>query len=127
MRFEYKHFAFLGQESIRAGEAAECAADQEMFWPYHDTLFLNQHGKNLGVWNIPTLVNFAGQLGLDQAEFSDCLETGKNNQKVLDDNAEAGSRGVNSTPTIFINGQMYRGALSAEEILPIIEAELGQP
>ena len=35
---EYRHLAILGPESVAAAAAAECAADQELFWPYHDLL-----------------------------------------------------------------------------------------
>ena len=50
VRFEYKDFAFIGPESIRAAEAAACADEQDWFWPFHDTLFANQRGENQGAF-----------------------------------------------------------------------------
>ena len=48
VRFEYKHVALLGAESILAAEASECANEQGQFWPYHDIIFANQRGENQG-------------------------------------------------------------------------------
>ena len=41
VRFVYRHFAFLGEESVWAAEASECAAEQGKFWEYHDILYEN--------------------------------------------------------------------------------------
>ena len=48
------------------------------------------------------------------------------NQKLLDDVRSVQKRGanefrVNSTPTFFINGKTYKGAMSIEEISAIID------
>jgi len=51
VRFGYVHFAFLGPESLWAAQAAECAADQNSFWAYHDLLFQRQAGENQGAFN----------------------------------------------------------------------------
>src|SRR3989337_1514537 len=45
VRMGYWHVAFLGEESQWAAEAAECAADQDAFWEYHDKLFNSQNGE----------------------------------------------------------------------------------
>ena len=45
INFVYKHSAFLGQESVWAAQASECAADQGKFWEYHDLLFDKQDGR----------------------------------------------------------------------------------
>jgi len=44
VRFGYFDFAFLGPESNWAAEGAECAADQDKFWEYHDMLYSSQCG-----------------------------------------------------------------------------------
>src|SRR5690606_18095899 len=35
--FEYRDFAFLGEESMDAARASMCAMDQDMFWEFHNT------------------------------------------------------------------------------------------
>lgn len=126
VRFEYNHFPFLGPESIRAAEAAECANEQGAFWQYHDTLFLNQNGENQGAFNDQTLQIFAANLGLDTSAFNSCLDSGKYRESLQTDLATAGERGVNSTPTFFINGEEVRGALPFEQYQAIIEAALAE-
>ena len=46
--FTYTPFSFIGDESVKAAEAAYCAADQGKFWEYHDMLYANQTAENKG-------------------------------------------------------------------------------
>jgi len=124
VRFEYKHFAVIGMESIRAAEASECANEQGMFWQYHDTLFANQRGENQGAFRDAALKAFAAELGLDQAAFNECLDSGRYRDLVQAELNEGRSRGVQATPTIFINGRKIEGALPFAEFQAVIEAEL---
>ncbi len=64
VQFVYRDFAFLGQESIKAAEAARCASDQGKFWEYYDYLFTHQNGENQGNFSNAYLKSFAKELGL---------------------------------------------------------------
>jgi len=97
--FVFRHFAFEGQESIWAAEAAECAAEQDAFWDYHDLLFLNQGRVAFTTEN---LKGFARELGLNTASFNSSLDSGKHAEKVAADKAEGQRIGVTSTPTFFV-------------------------
>ena len=71
------------------------------------------------------MLQIARLAGFSQESFNACLT----NQKLLDDvNAvrERGTKefGVESTPTFFINGKKYSGALSVEEMSAIIDSML---
>lgn len=110
VRFGYFGFAFLGQESNWAAEAAECAADQDKFWEYHDMLYSSQSGENQGAFNKDNLKKFAEGLGLDTSAFNECLDSGKYTQLIQDESSMASSIGVRSTPTFLINGQAVVGA-----------------
>ena len=125
VRFEYNHFAFLGPESTAAAEASECAAEQDMFWAYHDTIFLNHEGENVGTYSDPALKTFANALGLDQDQFDDCFDSRKYRTDVQVDLAEGREAGVNSTPTIFVNGQIVEGSVSFERLQQIIGSIVG--
>ena len=59
-----RDFAFLGDESLKAAEAARCAADQGKFWEYHDYLFSHQNGENKGNFSSLNLKTFAKELKL---------------------------------------------------------------
>jgi protein-disulfide isomerase len=115
VRFVFHHDAFIGEESIKAGEAAECAGEQSKFWEYYDTLYANQGGENVGAFSDANLVGFAQQLKLDTAAFTTCLNSGKYRSRVTSDTADASARGVTQTPTLFINGQKVVGALTLQQ------------
>lgn len=118
--------AFLGQESLWAGEASECAADQseEAFWAYHNYLFEKQAGENQGAFNRKNLKEFAADLGLDTEAFNECLDAGKFTSVVQSETQAARSLGVQSTPTFLINGKPVLGAQPFEVFQQFIEDEL---
>jgi protein-disulfide isomerase len=68
----------------------------------------------------------AGELGLNQRKFDDCLSSGKY-QAVVDAQAAGGAAaGVNGTPATFVNGQMISGAVPFASIKTVIDAELAK-
>ncbi len=124
VRFEFNHYAFLGAESIRAAEAAECANEQNAFWEYHDTLFLNQNGENRGAFTDRILKSFAGHIGLDEQAFDACLDSGKYRENVEASFVKGVELGVESTPSFLINGELVAGALPFEEFDRLIQTAL---
>lgn len=127
VRFIYKDFAFLGQESHWAAEAAKCAAEQDRFWEYHDKLFWSQRGENEGAFSKANLKKFARELGLNAQAFDECLDSGRYAEAVDQETKEGRARGVNGTPTFFINGRELRGMpRSFAELRNMIEEELSK-
>jgi protein-disulfide isomerase len=102
VRFEFHDYAFRGPEAVRAAEAAACAADQGAYWRFHDTLYLNQSGPNS--FTDARLKQMAETLGLDTGTFNQCLDSGEKKAGVEASIAEAQAQGIDSTPTIIING-----------------------
>jgi protein-disulfide isomerase len=126
VRIGYVHFAFLGEESLWAAEASECAADQEKFWEYHDLLFEKQAGENGGAFDKKNLVTFADELGLNQKQFADCLDSGKYTDWVNGQTSFARQLGVQSTPSFIINDQPLVGAQPFEAFQKLIDQNLSQ-
>lgn len=124
VKFVFRHYAFLGQESRWAAEASECANEQGRFWDFYEKLFMEQAGENVGVFSKQNLQRFAAELGLDTTTFGTCLTSGKYTERVLLDMNEAGSRGVRGTPTLFINGQRVEGGSDYMVLRQSIEAAL---
>ena len=124
VKFVYRDFPFLGQESEWAAEAAECAKEQGKFWQYHDYLFENQQGENGGAFSKDNLKKFAQGLGLDTSQFNGCLDSDKYIDEVRKDLSDGRVAGVTGTPTVFINGIRVVGALSFSEYQKVIEQEL---
>jgi len=109
--FEYKSVgAFLGPESGWAAEGAYCAGDQGKFWEYHDTLFANLTGENVGNFTKDKLVKYAKALDLNMGVFESCISEEKYKGKVDQDAADAEANGVHATPTLFINGVKVEGS-----------------
>jgi protein-disulfide isomerase len=124
VRYEFNDFAFIGQESLRAAEAATCAGEQDQFWLYHDTLFLNQSGENGGAFADENLRTFAAAIELDEGDFYTCLGSNRYRNEINDTIIEARDLGVQSTPTFRINGELVEGVISFEQFQAIIDEEL---
>lgn len=110
-KFIWRDFAFLGQESVNAAQAARCAGEQGKFWEYHDYLFEHQKGENLGTFAIENLKGFADDLKLSAAEFSFCLDSKKYLSAVEEETRFAKDLGIDGTPTTFVNDKMVPGAV----------------
>ena len=135
VRFVYKHFPVVDRgaangESTQAAEASECANAQGKFWPYHDALFAlakdasGQPLENRGTFTASRLKELAGQLGLDTNAFAQCFDSHKFASVVRADQSDGRSRGVNQTPTVFVNGQKLDNPLDWNEVQQAIEAGL---
>lgn len=89
-----------------AAFASECAAREGKFWEYHDRLFTSQ--EQLGR---DALITYATELGIDAAAFTACLDDPATRARVRADTDAGASLGIESTPTLFINGRKISGAL----------------
>ena len=123
-RFGFMNFAFLGDESNWSAEAAECAADQNKFWEFHDKLYSSQSGENKGAFNKDNLKKFAQELGLDTSTFNTCLDSGKYTALIQADTQASSALGVQSTPTFLVNGQPVVGAQPFDVFKQTIDQEL---
>ncbi len=118
--FAFRDFVLIGPDSLTAAEAARCAGDQGKYWQYHDYLYSHQGGENSGWANVTNLESYAVQLNLSSTLFDTCLESGKYKNAVLQDTQTGRDLGVQGTPTFFINGKMYVGALSPSQLQSIL-------
>lgn len=104
MRVVWRHLAFLGPESLWAAEASECAREQGRFWEFYDKLFEEQRGRNSGAFRKENLKRFARELGLDEAAFAECLDSGRYRDLVLAERRQAERLGIRATPTLVLKG-----------------------
>ena len=124
VKFAYRDFAFLGDESKWAANAARCANDQGKFWQYHDYLFNNQNGENQGAFSKENLKKFAATLGLNTSKFNSCVDADTHATEVEADVQAGQSVGVNGTPATFVNGKLLSGAQPYDQFKQAIEAAL---
>ncbi|MER8366155.1 DsbA family protein [Mesorhizobium sp. M1378] len=118
-RYILREFPF--DPSAEAGfMLARCSKDN--YFPMVDVLF-RQQANWVGVNNIKdALLQIAKLAGFTQESFEACLT----DQKLLEDVRSVQKRGadefkVDSTPTFFINGKTYKGAMSIAEMSAIID------
>lgn len=124
VKFIYRDFAFLGPESEWAANAARCAGVEGKFWEYHDYLFNHQKGENQGAFSKNNLKSFAKNLGLDEGKFSSCVDGDVYLEAIKKQTLGGRDAGVSGTPTSFINGKIYVGALPAKTFTDIIDGIL---
>ncbi len=116
VRFVYSSLgSFIGPESGQAAEAAYCAGDQGKFWEYHDYLFANQLGENVGSYSTKKLNAFANRLNLDTDAFSSCLLGNKYGSRIADEAKAGVTAGVEATPTFIITYRV-NGVLKTRRI-----------
>ena len=89
-----------------------------MFWTYHDNLLDSQGSIDTAA----ELNNLALQVGLDEQRFTNCMASEVTRPVVLHTLQEAIAVGATGTPTIFINGEEYVGALTKEAITTHIKS-----
>jgi len=126
-KFYFRNFPFLGDASIVAANAAECANDQGKFWEFHDYLYKNQPSESdTSMYNADTLSQAAATLGLNEDQFKTCLTNKTDEAKTNKDLSEGQAAGVSGTPTLFINGIAIVGAQPYSAFKTIIDKELAK-
>ena len=125
VRWIFREFP-LDNLAAAAFMLARCAGkdDNEKYFALVDTLFRQQRQWAIEK-PIPPLLAIAKQAGLTEQTFNACLA----NQQVLDGIESIRKRAVDkfkvqSTPTFFINGTQYPGALSTDEMGKLIDPYL---
>jgi protein-disulfide isomerase len=122
VRFIFREFP-LDQLAAAAFMLARCAGetDSSKYFTMVDTMFRQQR-----VWAVekplPPLLALAKQAGFTQSAFEACLQ----NQKLLDGIEAVRTRAtdkfkVQSTPSFFINGTLFAGALTIEDMAKQID------
>ncbi len=126
-KFYFRQFAFLGDASVVAANAAECANDQGKFWEFHDYLYKNQPSESdTSMYNTDTLTQAAAGLGMNADQFKTCLSTKKFDSRASKDLSEGQAAGVSGTPTIFVNGVAVVGAQPYSAFKTLIDQALAK-
>jgi protein-disulfide isomerase len=118
--FAYKDFPLpMHTNAAKASEAAHCAGAQGKYWEYHDMLYAT---KQLAV---PQLKEGARALKLDGQAFDKCLDSGSKIETVRTHFNEGQGFALDGTPSFFINGRFFKGALTYDQLKAIVDEELG--
>jgi protein-disulfide isomerase len=122
----------LHPESIRAHEAAHCAAEQDRFWNLHPKLF-----SPAGSHSADRLLGLAREAGLDVNAFTGCVRSQRSDEAIRQTSRLAVQLGATGTPSFFIGtrdprtdkvtiGQSITGAQPYEAFAQAIDAALAR-
>jgi protein-disulfide isomerase len=118
IRFAFRHFPLteIHPHALAAAAAAEAAALQGRFWEMHELLFHRQKALE-----DDDLRDYGSDIALDLARFERDRFGSEVLSRVGRDRASGeGSGEVNGTPTLFIEGLVYRGAYDVETLLEVL-------
>jgi protein-disulfide isomerase len=108
-----------------AAIAGRCVFRQNAasFWDYHDWIFDKQAEITPETLKAKVL-EFAASKKLDTLQLGRCMETRATEADVNRTSAEARALGVNSLPTVFINGRRIAAQIAWPNLRQIIDYEI---
>lgn len=127
---EYYPMVFLGPDSINASKGAICAQDQNQFWFYHDLLFhIQTPDHNNGTYDRSSLFNLADYIytqdkNFNLSEFENCYDSGEVEVYLTQLEKQATEYGIQSTPTLVIEGVAIRGVQDISVYRQVIDKVL---
>jgi len=132
IKWAYRHYPLnFHANAQKEAEASECAYElggHEKFWSFADKIYerTTSNGAGFALADLPKL---AGEIGLNKASFTNCLDSGKNKDFVSQQLKDGSAAGVSGTPgTILIdakgNKEIIKGAYPIDLMKQIIDAAL---
>jgi protein-disulfide isomerase len=104
VRLSFQNFPLNAHPfAYREAESAACAGEQGLFWQIHDELFRRKPRNEV---DSKKAVDSSDLL---PSEYDNCMASGRPAETIRRDMAEAVDLGINSVPTIFVNGIMISG------------------
>jgi protein-disulfide isomerase len=105
--YRVKHFPLgMHERAVPAGNAAECAAQQNKFWAYKYTIMNSDRSLSN-----ETLIQAGRHINVpDFARYKRCVRTLKYKSRVKKEQQAAANRGVTATPTVFVGETKIEGA-----------------
>jgi len=129
VRLRYIDFPLaMHRNTWPASRAAACADEQGKFWAMHDALFQTQDQWNGEATSNPTgfFKQLAGQLGLNQQQFNQCVDSKKTQAKIQAHEQLAIQRQIKATPSFVIGGKIVEGATPYDEFKTLVDSALAR-
>ena len=102
--------------SCRLAAAVACAHEQGKFWPFHERTL-----QRISASGTADPEEDAAVAGLDLDAFRACMGSGRGQAMVQKDIAEGARVGVTGTPTFFVNGVKFVGAITPEQFEELLK------
>lgn len=116
VKFVFRHFPItsIHPNALVAHKAAEAAGKQDKFWEMHDKLYENQSAWSSSNDAISVFNGYAKEIGLDVKKFEKDFDSESVLKTINGAKAAGSAAGVESTPTIFVNGEKIQSPASAK-------------
>ncbi|MDD3487728.1 MAG: thioredoxin domain-containing protein [Candidatus Moranbacteria bacterium] len=116
--------ASIHDKAQDAALAAECANDQGKFWEFADKLYGDQ--KTWSAAKTFNAVPYAQAVGINMAQFNQCMSSKKFADKITADNKEAQDFGISGTPAVFVGDKFFGGMVSYDQFKQAIDEQLAK-
>jgi len=128
IRLIYKYYPLprIHENAMTSAHAAECAASQDHFWPYHDRLFETQLSWAKLQDPATSFMAIAEEVHLDIQKFQACYADPSPLKIIEADSQEAQAHQITSTPTFFIGDDRLVGSVVVTDGARAIEKALRQ-
>ncbi len=105
-----------------AATAALAALKQGKFWQMHDAMYESQDDLSR-----KAILAMAARIGLDVNRMEEDMDSTAVSETIVRDVQDGNKAGVEGTPTMYINGQKFNGAINLSIMKPILDLALKQP
>ena len=114
----YRHFPLesIHKNAKAAASASEVIAEQGLFWEFHDVLFENQPDWSGEEDPTELFIQYATDIGANVEDLESKLSNSTYADLVEDDIKDGFALGVNSTPTIYVDGEQVNAGEVAEAV-----------
>ncbi len=128
----YRHYPLsFHQNAQKEAEASECVAEQggnDVFWSFVDKIFEKTESNGTG-FALEDLKPLAEEVGVNGAQFQECLDSGKYAnyvKKDMDGGTKAGIQGTPGTVIVAKDGKkdLINGALPYDQVKTQLDALL---
>jgi protein-disulfide isomerase len=105
----------LNDAALAGAVVARCV-DPAAFFAFVKVLFAKQEDWAYKDDAFTPLKEFAKQAGLPEDKFNKCLDDKELQKQILAVREEGAKKGVNATPSLFVNGTLLSGGATLENI-----------
>ncbi len=115
----------LNNSALAGAVVARCL-DPGRYFAFVNMLFAKQDEWAFKDDALTPLKQFAKQAGMTDDAFNKCIDNEALQKKIIAVRDDGARKGVNATPTFFINGQILKGAITVEAFAEAMKPYLKQ-
>jgi len=122
VRWRFRDFP-IHDHSVTAAIAANCAGEQDKFWPMHDRLFGEQfQWAQSNKDPSKQFREYAKAIGVDLDRYDACMDGRRYDNRVKASQQEGIALGVHGTPTFFVNGRKFEGRPTSDAMKSLVDS-----